>query len=131
MDPYIGLPPHFNGTGYPRWKVLMEAYLQAKGLNVWRVTNEGVRNRIQQEKQYDMTASSILLSSLSEDVFHRVYTCENAHKLWTTIKENNEGSKDVSNERYELLFEGLTNFKQPEYENVESMYSRLNVLVRD
>jgi hypothetical protein len=29
--------------GYPRWKVLMEAYLQAKGLDVWRFTDEGMK----------------------------------------------------------------------------------------
>jgi hypothetical protein len=38
----IGLAPHFDGTGYPQWKVLMEAYLQAKDLDVWRVTDEGM-----------------------------------------------------------------------------------------
>jgi hypothetical protein len=37
----LGLAPNFDGTGYPRWKVLMEAYLQAKDLDVWRVTDEG------------------------------------------------------------------------------------------
>jgi hypothetical protein len=39
----LGLAPHFDGMGYPRWKVLMEAYLQANDLNVWRVTNERVK----------------------------------------------------------------------------------------
>jgi hypothetical protein len=40
----IGLAPLFDGTGYPRWKVLMEVYLQAKNLDVWRVTDEGMKN---------------------------------------------------------------------------------------
>jgi hypothetical protein len=40
----LGLAPDFVGTGYPRWKVLMEAYLQARDLDVWRVTDEGMRN---------------------------------------------------------------------------------------
>jgi hypothetical protein len=40
----LGLAPHFDGTGYPRWKVLMESYLQAKDLDVWRVSDEGMRN---------------------------------------------------------------------------------------
>jgi hypothetical protein len=40
----LGLAPHFDGTGYPRWKVLMEAYLQEKDLDVWRVTDEGMKN---------------------------------------------------------------------------------------
>jgi hypothetical protein len=39
----IGLAPHFDGTGYPRLKVLIEAYLQAKDVDVWRVTNEGMK----------------------------------------------------------------------------------------
>jgi hypothetical protein len=39
----LGLASHFDGTGYPRWKVLMEAYLQAKDLDVWRVTDEGMK----------------------------------------------------------------------------------------
>jgi hypothetical protein len=37
------LTPHFDGTGYPQLKVLMEAYLQAKDLDVWRVTDEGTK----------------------------------------------------------------------------------------
>lgn len=45
----IGLVPCFDGTGYPCWKVLMEAFFQAKGLNVWRVTSEGMQNIGQQE----------------------------------------------------------------------------------
>jgi hypothetical protein len=37
------LAPHFDDTSYPHSKVLMEAYLQAKNLDVWRVTNKGVK----------------------------------------------------------------------------------------
>jgi hypothetical protein len=39
----LGLAPHYDGTGYTRWKVLMEAYVQAKDLYVWRVTDEGMK----------------------------------------------------------------------------------------
>jgi hypothetical protein len=46
----LGLAPHFDGTGYPWWKVLMEAYLQAKDLDVWRVTDEGMKNGTKKEK---------------------------------------------------------------------------------
>jgi hypothetical protein len=77
----IGLAPHFDGTSYPRWKVLMEAYLQAKDLDVWRVTDEGMKNGTRKEKQFDLIAKSIILSSLDVGVFNRVFTCENAHEL--------------------------------------------------
>jgi hypothetical protein len=60
----LGLAPHFDGTGYPRWKVVMEAYLQAKDLDVWRITDEGMKNGTKKEKQFDVIAKSIILSSL-------------------------------------------------------------------
>jgi hypothetical protein len=71
------------------------------------------------------------LSSLDVGVFNRVFNCENAHELWKTIKEQNEGSKEVANERYGCLLEKFNSFKQLANENVESMYSRLNVLVNE
>jgi hypothetical protein len=58
----LGLAPHFSGTGYPRWKVLMEAYLKAKDLDVLRVTDEGMRNGTKKEKQFDVIAKIIILS---------------------------------------------------------------------
>jgi hypothetical protein len=39
----LGLAPYLDGTGYPRWKVLMVAYLQTKDLDVWRVIDEGMK----------------------------------------------------------------------------------------
>ena len=109
----------------------MQAHLQATGLNVWRIVSEGVKNNGQQEKQHDVTAKCIILSSLSDNVFNRVYFCENAKKLWMTIIENHEGTEDVANERYHVLIDKLNSFKQFDDENAESMYSRLNTLVNE
>ena len=122
MDPFR-LAPWFDGTGFQRWKVLMQAHLQATGLNVWRVVSEGIKNNGQQEKQYDVTAKCIILSSLSDNVFNRVYSCANAKELWKTIIENHEGTEDVANERYHVLIDKLNSFKQLDDENAESMYS--------
>jgi hypothetical protein len=77
----LGLTPHFDGTGYPRWEVLMEAYLQAKDLDVWIVTDEGMKNGTKKEKKFDVIAKSTILSSLDVGVFNRVFTCENSHEL--------------------------------------------------
>jgi nitrate/TMAO reductase-like tetraheme cytochrome c subunit len=104
---------------------------QAKDLDVWRVTDEGMKNGTKKEKQFDIITKSIILSSLDVGVFNRVFTCENAHELWKTIKEQNESSKEVANEPYGCLLEEFNSFKQLANENAESMYSRLNVLVRD
>ena len=64
--------PFFDGTGFPRWKVLMQSHLQARGLDVWRVTEEGKKNENKAERQYDAIAKSILLSSLDLDITVRV-----------------------------------------------------------
>jgi hypothetical protein len=127
----LGLAPHFDGTGYPQWKVLMEAYLQAKDLDVWRVTDEGMKNGTKKEKQFDVIAKSIILSLLDVGFFNIVFNCGNAHELWKTIKEQNEGSKEVANERYGCLLEESNSFKHLANENAESMYSRLNVFVHE
>ena len=130
MDPFRPAP-WFDGTGFQRWKVLMQAHLQATGLNVWRVVSEGIKNNGQQEKQYDVTAKCIILSSLSDNVFNRVYSCENAKMLWKSIIENHKGTDDVANERYHVLIDKVNSFKQLDDENVEFMYSRLNTLVNE
>jgi hypothetical protein len=90
-----------------------------------------MRNGTKKEKQFDVIAKSIILSSLDVGIFNRVFTCENAHELCKTIKEQNEGSKEVANERYGCLLEEFNSFKQLVNENAESMYSRLNVLVNE
>ena len=77
----------------------MQAHLQAIGLIVWRVVSEGVKNNCQQEKQHVVNAKCIILSSLSDNVFNWVYSCENAKTLWKAIIENHEGTEDVANER--------------------------------
>ena len=89
----------------------MEAYLQAMGLDVWRVVSEGIQNTSRKEMQNDVIAKNIILSSLGDSVFNRVFTCENANELWKTIKENHEGSGDVDNERYHVLIDKLNSFK--------------------
>ena len=125
------ITPRFDCTGFQHWKVLMQAHLQATGLNVWRVVSEGTKSNSQHERQYDATAKSIILSSLNENMFNRVYSCENAKKLQKAIIQNHEGTEDVANERYHVLFDRLNSFKQLDDENAESMYSRLITLVNE
>jgi len=109
----------------------MQSHLQAKGLNVWRVTSEGTKSNSQQEKQYDAITKCAILNSLGENVFNRVFACENAKVLWKTISENHEGTKDVANKRYYVLIDKLNSFKHLDHENAETMYSRLNILVNE
>ena len=74
----LGPPPRFDGTGFQRWKVLMQSHLQAKSLNVWRVTSEGMKNKGEQEKQFDTIAKCVILSSLEDKIYNHEFACENA-----------------------------------------------------
>ena len=122
MDPFRSAP-RFDDMGFQRWKVLIQAHLQPTCLEVWNVVNEGIKFKTLKEKQNDVIAKSIILSSLSDNVFNRVYSCENTKELWKTIIENPEGTEDVANERYHVLIDKLNSFKQLDDENAESMYS--------
>jgi hypothetical protein len=88
-----------------------------------------MKNGTKKEKQFDVIVKSIILFSLDVGIFNRVFNCENAHELWKTIEEQNEGSKEVANARYGCLLEEFNSFKQLANANSESMCSRLNVLV--
>ena len=130
MDPF-GNTPRFDGTGFQRWKVLMKAHLQTTGLDVWRVVSEGITNTSRKEKQNDVIIKSIILSSLGDSMFNRVFFCKNVKELWKTILENYEGIKNVANRKYYILIDKLNSFKQLDDEDVQSMYSRLNILLNE
>jgi hypothetical protein len=100
----------------------MEAYLQARRLNVWRVVSEGMRHDNHQERQYDVISKSIILSSLYDNVVNRVFACKNSKALWKTIIENHDGTKDVANGRYHVLIDKLNSFKQFDHEDAEAIY---------
>ena len=82
--------------------------------------SECLKNNCQQEKQHDATAKCIILSSLSDNVFNRIYSRENAKELCKTIIENHEGTEDVANETYHILIDKLNSFRQFDDENAES-----------
>ena len=90
-----------------------------------------MKGNSQQQKQHDAIAKCAILNSLGDNVFNRVFACKNAKKLWETISENHEETKDVANKKYHVLIDKLNNFKQLDHENAESMYSRLNILVNE
>ena len=67
-----------------------------------------------------------MLNFLGDNVFNRVFVCENVKVLWKTISENHEDTKDVANEKYHVLIDKLNSFKQLDHKNAKSIYSRLN-----
>ena len=76
-------------------------------------------------------AKSIILFSLCDKVFNHGSASKISYELWKTINENHVGTKDVANEKYHVLIGMLNSFKQFDHQNVQAMYSQLNVLVNE
>ena len=89
-----------------------------------RVLSEGKKSDNHQERQYDVIAKSIILSSLCDNIFNRVFDSKNSYELWKTINENHGGTKDVANENHHVLIDKLNSFKEFDHEDAEAMYSR-------
>ena len=50
---------------------------------------------------------------------------------WKQIVENYEDTKDIANQKYYILSNELSSFKQLPNENAHDMYSRLNTIVNE
>ena len=134
----IGRPPHFDGTNFPYWHVRMSCFLEAKGLDVWRVTNMGMKpparpnkptKADERELHYNAIARNSIFESLSIDVFNRVSSLATAHEIWKTLKELNDGTSDVKEQRQSLAQRAFNSFTMLPNELVNDMYSRLIVIV--
>jgi hypothetical protein len=136
----LGRPPHFDSTNYPYWHVRMSCFLEAKGLGVWRVVNEGMKpltrptkptKADEKEMHLNVIARNSLLESLSNDVFNRVYNLKIAYEIWNTLEELHKGTKDVREQKHHLVKEAFNSFKMMPNELANDMYSHLNVIVNE
>jgi hypothetical protein len=135
-----GRVPHFDGTNYPYWSVRMASYLEAVGLDVWRVTREGTNppakpDRLtkadEKEIHFNAIARNALLESLSMEVFNRVYSLSSAQEIWQALKDLHDGTSDIKEEKYSLVKSKFDSFKMLPNELANDMYSRLNVIVNE
>ena len=132
--------PHFDGTNYPYWEVRMASRLEAVGLDVWRVTNQGMNpikrpdNPIvgyKKEMHSNSIARDILLSSLSIGVFNRVSSLTGAHDIWLTLMSLHDGTRDVKEQKVCLVKNAFDTLKMLPHELANDMYSHLNIIVNE
>ena len=87
------------------------------------------RNMINTKRNNMIIAKSIILFSLCDKVFNHGSASKISYELWKTINKDHDGTKDVANEKYHVLIGMLNSFKQFDHQDVQAMYSQLNVLV--
>jgi len=135
-----GSAPHFDGTNYPYWRVRMASYLEAVGLDVWRVTKEGTKplsrpanptKADEKEIHFNVIARNALFGSLSIVVLNRVYSLSSADEIWQTLKALHDGTSDVKEQKLGLVRSALNSFTMLPNELANDMYSCLNVIVNE
>jgi hypothetical protein len=133
-----GPPSVFNGDDFPYWKIRVQAYLEAIDIGVYKATTQGFSeprdptNLVGDEFNYEKwnaKAKNTLFRGLCKDVFNRVTNHINAHNLWMDICALHEGTRSEREERYHIAMRKLNSFEMLANENVNAMYSRLNILV--
>src|SRR6266540_1168326 len=99
-----GCPPVFDGSDFQYWKVRMACFLEAAGMDVWRVTVEGYtspgnpRAPTAEEEplvKANAKARNLLYGAMTKEVFNRVCSRVTAHDILTTLELIHEDSKSV------------------------------------
>jgi hypothetical protein len=94
--------PQCDGTGYSKWKNLMEEYLMAVNPALWTIVNRGITfpsgdASITQEKaneiQTNYQAIHIIKSSLTSEEYDTVDGLKSAKEVCDTLFINHEGTK--------------------------------------
>ncbi|WVZ80284.1 LOW QUALITY PROTEIN: hypothetical protein U9M48_027775 [Paspalum notatum var. saurae] len=133
-------PPVFNGDDFPYWKVHMESYMEAINTLLYTAAITGFPAVVNKDKpttseqnyeKWNVKARNVLFRGLCKEVFNRVRTIKDAHKLWEEICALHEGTLSEREQRHSTLSKKLSDFRMFSHENANQMYSRLNVLIEE
>jgi hypothetical protein len=110
----------------------MGAYLDAISFEVWKATKEGYdENPTLDQVHVNAKARNAILECISFDVFARISNINCAHKMWKELSDFFEGSTKVKELKYHRLKFQFDIFTMLGNELCYSMYSRLNILVKE
>src|SRR5438132_5892457 len=134
----LGKAPLLDGLNYADWVNKMKMHLIALHPSLWEVVNVGVRMPMNGE---DMTpemmvdlhrnsqATSVIVSSLSQEEFNKVNGLEVAKDIWDTLQVSHEGDHKVKLGKIELLEGELEEFVMLKGETLQGLFDRLMVIV--
>ncbi|XP_022753636.1 uncharacterized protein LOC111301927 [Durio zibethinus] len=133
-------PPIFSGENYQIWAVKMKTYLSA--FDLWEVVeNEKEPPQLpanpivtqmknySEEKAKRYKAKSCIESSVSDDIFIRIMTCETAKQAWDVLKEKFQGSDKIRQMQVLNLRREFEVLKMKESENLKEYNDRLMKIV--
>src|SRR5438105_2250890 len=134
----LGKAPLLDGLNYADWVNKMKMHLIALHPSLWEVVNVGVRMPKNGE---DMTlemmvdlhrnaqATSVIVSSLSQEEFNKVNGLEVAKKIWDTLQVSHEGDHKSKLGKIELLEGELEEFVMLKGETLQGLFDRIMVII--
>src|SRR5438132_10004492 len=134
----LGKAPLLDGLNYADWVNKMKMHLIALHPSLWEVVNVGVRmpksgEEMTSEMMVDLhrnaQATSVILSSLSQEEFNKVNGLEVAKEIWDTLQVSHEGDHKAKLGRIELLEGELEEFVMLKGETLQGIFDRLMVII--
>ena len=134
----LGKAPLLNGLNYADWVNKMKMHLIALHPSLWEVVNVGVRmpksgEEMTPEMMVDLhrnaQATSVILSSLSQEEFNKVNGLEVAKDIWDTLQVSHEGDHKAKLGKIELLEGELEEFVMLKGETLQGLFDRLMVII--
>src|SRR5438132_12545105 len=134
----LGKAPLLDGLNYADWVNKMKMHLIALHPSLWEVVNVGVRmpkngEDMTPEMMVDLhrnaQATSVIVSSLSEEEFNKVNGLEVAKDIWDTLQVSHEGDHKAKLWKIELLEGELEEFVMLKGEILQGLFDRLMVII--
>ncbi|WJX24547.1 hypothetical protein P8452_13641 [Trifolium repens] len=107
--------PFFNGTetGYPFWKTKIKAFTPTQKL----------------EYKKHHSVKGMMTNAISHDEYLKIGDKRTAKSIWDSLKSKYEGNKQVKEAKANLLVHQYELFKMKDGEDIETMFSRFQILV--
>jgi hypothetical protein len=142
--------PFFNGDAisYPLWKTKMYSHIIGVDCDLWDMVEEGVNFENMdgegavsyqdrksftpdQKKEYKKhhLVKGMMTNAISHDEYLKIVNKTTAKSIWESLKSKYEGNKQVREAKANLLIQQYELFKMKDGEDIETMFSRFQVLV--
>ncbi|KAK2398040.1 putative mitochondrial protein [Trifolium repens] len=142
--------PFFNGTetSYPFWKTNMYSYIMSIDCDLWDMVEDGVNfenmdlegvvssqnrkaftptQKLEYKKHHSV--KGMMTNAISHDEYLKIGDKKTAKSIWDSLKSKYEGNKQVKEAKANLLVHQYELFKMKDGEDIETMFSRFQILV--
>ncbi|WJX62105.1 25S rRNA (cytosine(2870)-C(5))-methyltransferase [Trifolium repens] len=142
--------PFFNGTetSYPFWKTNMYSYIMSIDCDLWDMVEDEVNfenmdlegvvssqnrkaftptQKLEYKKHHSV--KGMMTNAISHDEYLKIGDKRTAKSIWDSLKSKYEGNKQVKEAKANLLVHQYELFKMKDGEDIETMFSRFQILV--